>query len=459
MKIRLINHAGAFVESGEVCLLFDPWVEGSIFNDGWSLLAPTPDSVRDFLRVTHLWFSHEHPDHFHPPTVSAIPENDREHIEVLFQATEDKRVVSFCRGLGFRVRELPPNQWVELGPGSEVLCSPLANLEGDSWLCLRTPEAVLLNTNDCNPSEEYARAIRQQLPHVDVLMTQFSGAQWTGNTEARERRRQLGPTNLAKAVTQCRELGVRWVVPFASFAWFSHVENFYLNEYAVRLDTAVREIEARVPTRPVALYPGDAWTVGSNHDNDRALERWNLHYEAVHHRRLSLSKSRVVEHEALIEASRRFFEKLASQSSQFLVRVYLAMASFYSRSQLGIGKLPNLLALVTLRVNPVHLWITDLERSYRLDLARLRPTRRAAAECDLRLSADSLMNCFATEWGGETLVINGRFQERADWESRPHWSLLYRFFDRFRLARRIQRGYRLDWSVVGSSLRRRLKLI
>lgn len=458
MKIQLINHAGAFVDCGEVCLLFDPWIQGSIFNDGWSLLTRTPDSVCDFSRVTHLWFSHEHPDHFHPPSLRAIPEKDREHIEVLFQNTEDKRVVSFCQGLGFRVRELPREQWVALTPGIEVFCSPMANLDGDSWLCVRTAEAVLLNTNDCNPSEERARAIRQQLPPVDVLMTQFSGAGWTGNVEAHERRSRLGRKNLELAVIQCRELGVRWVVPFASFAWFSHEENSYLNEYAVRLDEAVREIEARVPTRPVALYPSDAWTVGREHDNDRALERWNVHYEAVRNRRMTLAKSRVVEHEALIEAGRGFFEKLGSQSSPFLVRVYLAMASFYSRSQLGIGRLPNLLALAALRVDPVHLWLTDLERSYRLDLAGLHPTRRAAADCDFRLSADSLMNCFTAEWGGETLRINGRFQERADWKARAHWSLLYRFFDPFNLARRIQRGYKLDWSVVASSLWRRLKL-
>ena len=168
--------------------------------------------------------------------------------------------------------------------------------------------------------------------------------------------------------------------------------------------------------------------------------------------------ARVVEHEALIEASRAFFAKLASQSSPLLVRAYLALSSFKNRSLLGMGKLPNLVALAALRVDPVHLWITDLERGYCLDLAGLRPTRRAAEACDFQLSADSLLSCFTTEWGGETLVINGRFQERADWASRPHWSLLHRFFDRFRLARRIQRGYRLDWSVVTASLRRRLGL-
>lgn len=66
MQIEFINHASVLISEGDVALLTDPWYSGPAFHKGWKLLAETPEAEVDRLldRVTHIWLSHEHPDHF-----------------------------------------------------------------------------------------------------------------------------------------------------------------------------------------------------------------------------------------------------------------------------------------------------------------------------------------------------------------------------------------------------------
>src|SRR5215470_2373601 len=124
-QIEWVNHASFVFDYDGVRLIADPWIEGRAFNDGWSLLSDTAFTYDDFRSITHLWFSHEHPDHFSPPNIRAIPPDIRKTITVLFQNTLDHKVARFCESLGFReVIELRPNGWFRLSPRVKVLCRP-----------------------------------------------------------------------------------------------------------------------------------------------------------------------------------------------------------------------------------------------------------------------------------------------------------------------------------------------
>ena len=102
MKIEFVNHASYIIDTGSIRMISDPWMEGYAFNKGWSLLIPTKFNYDDFKDITHLWFSHEHPDHFAPPNLFKIPEEHRKNITVFYQKTEDGKVAGFCRKLRFQ---------------------------------------------------------------------------------------------------------------------------------------------------------------------------------------------------------------------------------------------------------------------------------------------------------------------------------------------------------------------
>ena len=61
--IKFINHASVLVKCEEVSLLSDPYYE--TFHKGWGLLVTQSTDISLILdEVTHIWISHEHPDHF-----------------------------------------------------------------------------------------------------------------------------------------------------------------------------------------------------------------------------------------------------------------------------------------------------------------------------------------------------------------------------------------------------------
>ena len=65
-SIQFINHASVMISDKEVFLLTDPWYWGSVFHDGLSLIHENSErEIYTLLeKVTHIWVSHEHPDHF-----------------------------------------------------------------------------------------------------------------------------------------------------------------------------------------------------------------------------------------------------------------------------------------------------------------------------------------------------------------------------------------------------------
>ena len=124
MKLEFVNHSSFVADTHGVRLICDPWIEGLAFNKGWDLLAKTRLGYEDFRDITHIWFSHEHPDHFYPPNLLRIPEGYRKRITVLFQTTRDRNVASFCTSAGFKeVIELGPDEvgWVQSATAAEEL--------------------------------------------------------------------------------------------------------------------------------------------------------------------------------------------------------------------------------------------------------------------------------------------------------------------------------------------------
>ena len=95
--ITFVNHASIIFSHGNVNLITDPWLFGSAFNNGWELVSKTKMQIQDFEKITHIWFSHEHPDHFNIPVLKSIPEEIRKKITVLFHETLDHRVLRSCK--------------------------------------------------------------------------------------------------------------------------------------------------------------------------------------------------------------------------------------------------------------------------------------------------------------------------------------------------------------------------
>ena len=216
-SIEFVNHASFIVEFNGVRIISDPWLFGSAFNDGWRLLCDVPFDLERFREIDYVWISHEHPDHFSPDVLSRIPEEIRQNVTVLFQATKDQKVLDFCSRIGFQTRELPHLKPIDLAGGLQVICGSVPS--HDSWIYYECGGTGILNVNDCSvDGAGRARTISKAVGGVDLLLTQFSYAGWNGNADDTEMRRRAAAAKLRDMRAQIQEFQPEWTVPFASFA-------------------------------------------------------------------------------------------------------------------------------------------------------------------------------------------------------------------------------------------------
>lgn len=379
MQIEWVNHASFVLEAGPVRLLVDPWIEGYVFDRSWALLSPTTFDYRDFDTVTHIWFSHEHPDHFNPSNLRLVPAEIRKRITVLFQPTRDKRVVKYCRNLGFPTVEAE-RDWQAVGDDVRALCQPIDR--GDSWLAVRSRGQTILDLNDCvYLSERELEPVKRQVEDVDVLITQFSYASWWGNrTDDRAWSRAAAET-LEKIEREINVLRPRFVLLAASFVYFCHEENAYMNAHLNTVETAHRLVESGGQSCPIVLYPGDRWTVGHPHDSRESLARYASDYDRAMSDPVRVIAAKVAV-EVLIDAADRFIQSLRRANSPILWS----------------------------RIPPALVWVTDGGASFELSRRGLKAVDGNYDTSDIALSSSALLYCFQFPWGGETLRINGRFE-------------------------------------------------
>ena len=298
--IRFINHASFIVQSGGVSVLCDPWVSGSAFLNGWNLISEQQHEGLD--EVDYIWLSHEHPDHFSVAFLRSIPPARRAAITILYQETPDRRVVSFCRELGFKVRELDHAIPQRLGGGIRVTCGKIPFY--DSWLLIETPEYSVLNTNDCILEQpQRAKQIRRYVPRCDILFTQFSYANWQDSRDNRQARRDLAAEKLRRIAMQCETFQPKFVVPFASFCYFSHDENAFMNADINTPGQAVDFIEQNCDAIPILLTPNEYWDGCNPKDNRFALDWWARRYSEALSRDRNLPQQSISFGELLEKAS------------------------------------------------------------------------------------------------------------------------------------------------------------
>ena len=389
MKLQWVNHASLVVEHGDARLISDPWLEGRVFADSWELLSESTFTAEDFASVSHIWFSHEHADHFCPPNLRKIPAEVRANLPVMIQKTSDRKVVDWSLEHGFRdVRELPAGEWVELSPDVRVLCQP-ARFD-DSWLAVEAGGELLLNLNDCIlDTEERMQQVMEQLGRrVDVLLLQFSYSARVANPGDDDALRREADRILDTIAMMTRIADPSYVIPFASYIWFCHEENAYMNAGLVTPLRAYDRIREATRATPVVMYPGDTWAVGDRFDSESAIERYALDIDTVSRGDRPLVRAPLHEFPTLVARAQRFRKRL-----------------------LGSHGLPLKLVARLGLLNPMTLYITDLNVAAAFSLSRgLEPTGKAREDCDIALSSDALSYVFEHLWGGETLKINGRFE-------------------------------------------------
>lgn len=384
MKIKWVNHASYIFSYKSINLMTDPWLEGRVFNESWELLSKTALDYSEFKDITHIWFSHEHPDHFFPPNLKKIPKEFLKNITVLFQTTRDKKVKKYCEQLGFKeVIELDPFREHELSDGVKIVCSKVKN-DTDSWLFLKTDEVSFLNVNDCifETAEELTEVSKAIGGSVDVLFTQFSYASWAGNPDDTELKQLQAKEKLSEIKNHITYFKPKYTIPFASYIWFCNEANFHMNGQVNKIADIYNYLNS-LGTRPVILFPGDEWSIGSDHDSAEALLKYEHDFKNINAR--ALTKFKEVSFEELSKSADKYINKTLEKNNKRKLMSY----------------------------KPFFAYLTDHDRclafSFKNGLEFRDDLKKEDA--DIAFHSQNLKYCFDFEWGWDTILVAGTFEK------------------------------------------------
>ncbi len=382
LSVRLVSHASILVETAGCRIWTDPWLFGKAFNDSWSLLGPVAweDSWLD--SIDYLWISHEHPDHFHLPTLRSLPESFKQHVTVLFQENNSTKMFDAFRRLGFpRHRALPHRRLVELVPGTRVYCYQV--LPMDSALAVQTDDGCLMNLNDAELNARDCRTIRGDLGRIDVALNQFSIAGYAGLAARDRHLPELAGRVLDNVVANHRDLEAGCTIPIASFVYFSTRDNRYVNAFA-NTPAQLAERFQREGLECAVLFPGDRYEPGAPHDSGPALERWAEVYGALDE--LPYDRGETVPLDAVRAAFESCARDLADKYPRWLLR----------------------------RLEPLTVRIPDLAVTVRLSLADARfeeidsASESGSRQPQLEVNSQPLRLVFAQPFGMQTLGVSAR---------------------------------------------------
>lgn len=393
-KITWVNHAGYILSYNNINVLVDPWINGTSFNNGWNLLTESffPKNLID--NIDYLWISHEHPDHFSPGNLKLL---NNERIRVLFQKTNDKRVVNFLKKKNFKVIEIDNYEKFELSDKFKIML--IKNDQIDSLSIFEVGDKTIINTNDCVLDKKKLNKIKKKtfIQKSDILFTQFSYASWIGNPKNRILRKEASNEKLDQIKSQIQFFRPKVTIPFASYIYFCHEENRYMNDEITNIEK-VKDVIEENNSKPIFLYPGSSYEINNNKNTfESDFLKYKKDFLNINSK--EFIKTKTINFEELKLNSENYLKKIKSKNgSSIMYAIYL------------ISVLSNLLFkkdFFGFSNTKIHL--SDINKFIEFNWIKgLRVINEDKFDYDVQISSESLNYIFLYEWGIGSLMINGR---------------------------------------------------
>ena len=393
-SLQIKNHASVLIKHSEISLLSDPWYQGDAFHKGWNLIHELSDDeiITVLDQVSHIWISHEHPDHFSIIFFKKFGDKIKNrNIQIIFQKTNDKRVETFLSKSGFNLIIIEFNSWIKLDENFKILCFK----DGfyDSGLAIKTNDTTIINLNDCEIKDaSRCNEVLKITGECDILVSQFSYAAWKGGKDNLNWRQLAAREKIDTLKLQTSFFKPKVLVPFASYIYFSNDLNFYLNDSANKPDDVIKAFLGS-DTNVAVLSPfQELGNLNFEIDNSDSMRFWDEAYKKVNSKILQKYKS--IDLVSLQESFENYKQRIFKNNSKWfmkLARYASPIAAF----------------------RPVIINISDLDMNIKLDLFT-NSLLQTNAIADISMHSESLGFLLQNTFGFDTLTVNGCFEEISD---------------------------------------------
>ena len=287
MKVTYIGHACILMESAGTRILMDPWLTDPTYHGTWWHYPPLALGVRDLPKLDYLYVSHEHPDHFDPPTLRQLDKD----VHVVIPNFTRKRFRDRLQALGFRrITEVDFGRDVHCnGSGLTLRLIPPDRAWDDSAILVKDGTTTVLNVNDCHLDEATLERLGKE-QQIDLAFLTFTGAsQYPGCFEFPlaskiQRWQESRESHVEEFVNWARLLRTKRAVPAAgNFALLSP-DQLFMNttNYVNTPQDAVDRLRAEAPEiEGLQMNPGDVWTSDGTLTRLRPAPDWSRRLEHI----------------------------------------------------------------------------------------------------------------------------------------------------------------------------------
>jgi len=391
-SIEFVNHASVLIKYGKNGILSDPWYSKSVFHNGWRLLYENTDQYIDKVldNTTHIYLSHEHPDHFNPAYLLTEKIKNKiieKKIIFIFQKTQDRRVVNFLKSKSFNCLEFDQGK-NKIDEDIEIQI--VKHDFYDSSISIKTPDTKILNLNDC-PLREISeiKKFKKKYGTFDILFTQFSYAAWKGGENGKSIRENAAKEKLLDICNQTKILECKKVIPFASFIYFSNKLNFYMND-SVNTPQNVHNYLSSNSLNPIIMRPGEKQYINLLKQDESSLEFWRDKFEFKNINKNLDSYKKNYSLEDIQNDFIKYQKKIFNKNSKVLIYF--------------LHKLNFLGAFQTLNI-----FFIDNKKNYEYSIfSGIKKTENK--NFDISMHSESLSFIFRNEFGFDTLTVNGCFE-------------------------------------------------
>jgi len=405
-SITFINHACLLIKVGDLNILSDPWFFGRVFDNSWGLLQETEiDKWKQTLQqVTHIYISHEHPDHLHFPTLKVLKKILPDNCIVIYKRQSHQNVRNAIVSLGFQFLEVEIGNQVELAHNIRFWLFADAY---DTMMLLNYAGTWILNQNDCLLNSKAERGIRELTSAIDIHFVQFSIAGWVGNPDEQRKLESARQNCRNRVLEDSRRLSSKSVVPFASFVEFQTPNNNYLNAYRTRLS----ELTSLPGLNLQVLFYGDEYLWSNEESRQRTSDNISKYESLMSRSSIIRPEEPNVSKEELIQKSHAWLNNLRSNCFPWLFPLTVRIGLLNDNSHLEFNMLTGKVSI-------------------------LPKTKNLHAE----VTPSLLLFLTSQPWGADTLFISGDIRILQGFRFRTlmySYYTIYRFPKWTRLARQI----------------------
>jgi hypothetical protein len=399
-KLVFINHSCFLVEGADSILLIDPWVEGTAFNHGWALLDSSTSNhelieyLESSSKRVFVWYSHEHSDHFSTSFVLDLKKQNLD-VVILFHQTRDKRVVQYLKSQGLSVLEVSDGE--EIAIGLEFSICTWNFYSGDSYSLIRYKDIEILNLNDCDVRshelmEELKQKIQPKTKEISFLFTQFGYANWIGNEDDSAKRAEAAMANRERLRFQVDSLKPKIIIPFASFIYFCHQDNWYMNGEQ-NTPQMIMESEELLPVRDQIRFLCPWQEIELNRNSQFAKDEAESK-KALTHWETCLNQISECKDESKSVSEGDFIDSIAQY-------VHLANRKY--------RYLPFLLSALKV-IKPIYVKTWEDNHVYKCSYSGKPKIQNGANHWDISMSRSMAFFLFTREYGADTLSVSARFR-------------------------------------------------